>query len=148
MIAQFIVGQGWKQWIEIRKRKEWIKFKQKNEKTKKEWKQQRALRLKIQHQSVSSVAQSCLTLCDPVNGITPGIPVHHQLPEFTQTHVHRVGDFIQPSYPLSSTSPPAPNPSQYQGLFKWVSSSHQVAKVLEFQLQHQSFQWTPRTDLL
>ena len=96
----------------------------------------------------SSVAQSCPTLCDPMNRSTPGLPVHHQLPEFTQTHVHRVGDAIQPSHPLSSPSPPAPNPSQHQGLFQWVKSSHEVAKVLEFQLQHQSFQWTPRTDLL
>ena len=75
----------------------------------------------------------------------PGLPVHHQLLEFAQTHAHRVGDAIQPSHPLLSPSPPAPNPSQHQGLFQWVSSSHQVAKVLEFQLQHQSFQWTPRT---
>ena len=71
-----------------------------------------------------------------------------QLPEFTQTHVHRVGDAIHTSHPLSSPSPPAPNPSQHQGLFQWINSSHEVAKVLEFQLQHQSFQWTPRTDLL
>ena len=98
--------------------------------------------------SVSSVSQSCLTLCDPMNLSTPGLLVHHQLPEFTQTPVHWVGDAIQPSHPLSSPSPPALNLSQHQGLFKWVSSSHQVAKVLEFQLQHQSFQWTPRTDLL
>ena len=76
-------------------------------------------------------------------------PVHHQLPEFTQTQVHRVSDAIQPSHPLSSpSSPPAPNPSQDQGLFQWVNSSHEVAKVLEFQLQHQSFQWIPKTDLL
>ena len=75
-------------------------------------------------------------------------PIHHQLPEFTQTHVHWVGDAIQPSHPLSSPSPPAFNQSQHQGLFKWVSSSHQVAKVLEFQLQHQSFQWIFRTDFL
>ena len=68
--------------------------------------------------------------------------------ESTQTHVHRFGDAIQPSHPLSSTSPPALNLSQHQGVFQWVSSSHQVAKVLEFQLQHQSFHWTPRTDLL
>ena len=95
-----------------------------------------------------SVAQSCLTVCDPMNGRTPGLPVHHQLTEFTQTHVHWVGDTIQPSHPLSSPSPPALNLSQHQGLFSWVSSSHQVAKVLEFQLQHQSLQWTPRTDLL
>ena len=74
--------------------------------------------------------------------------VHHRLPEFTQAHVHWVGDAIQPSHPLSSPSPPALKLSQHQGLFKWVISSHQVAKVLEFQLQHQSFQWTPRTDLL
>ena len=97
---------------------------------------------------LSSVTQSCPILCDPVNRSTPGLPVHHQLPESTQTHVHRVGDAIQPSHPLSSPSPPAPNPSQHQGLFQWVNSSHEVAKVLEFQLQHQSFQWTPRTDLL
>ena len=82
----------------------------------------------------SSVAQSCLTLCDPMNCSTPGLPVHHQLPEFTQTHVHRVSDAIQPSHPLLSPSPPAPNPSQHQSLFQWVNSSHEVAKVLEFQL--------------
>ena len=96
----------------------------------------------------SSVPQSCPTFCDPMNHSTPGLPVHHQLPEFTQTHVHWVGDAIQPSHPLSSSSPPAPNPSQHQGLFQWVNSSQEVAKVLEFQLQHQSFQWTPRADLL
>ena len=96
----------------------------------------------------SSVAQSCPIPCDPMNCTTSGLPVHHQLPEFTQTHVHRVDDAIQPSHPLSSPSPPAPNPSQHQGLFRWVNSSHEVGKVLEFQLQHQSFQWTPRTDLL
>ena len=96
----------------------------------------------------SSVAQSCLTLCDPMNHSTPGLPVHHQLLESTQTDVHWVGNAIQPSHPLLSPSPPALNLSQHQGLFKWVSSSHQVAKVLEFQLQHRSFQWTPRTDLL
>ena len=95
----------------------------------------------------SSVAQSCLTLCDPINCSTPGLPVHHQLPESTQTHVHQVDHAIQPSHPLSSPSPPALNLSQHQGLFQWISSSHQ-AKVLEFQLQHQSFLWTPRTDLL
>ena len=82
----------------------------------------------------SSVAQSCLILCDPMNCSTPGLPVHHQLPEFTQIHVHWVGDAIQPSHPLSSPSPPAPNPSQHQSLFQWVNSSHEVAKVLEFQL--------------
>ena len=96
----------------------------------------------------SSVAQSCPTLCDPMNHGMPGLPVHHQLLEFTQTHVHRVSDAIQPSHSLSSPFPPAPNPSQHQGLFQWVKSSHKVAKVLEFQLHHLSFQWTPRTDLL
>ena len=96
----------------------------------------------------SSVAQSCPTLCDPLDCSTPGFPVLHQLPELTQTHVHRVGDAIQPFHPLSSTSPPAFNLSQHQGLFQWVSSSHQVAKVSEFQLQHQSFQWIFRTDFL
>ena len=69
-------------------------------------------------EGVSSVTQSCPTLCHPMNCSTPGLPVHHQLPEFTQTHVHRVGDAIQPSHPLSSPSPPAPNPSQHQGLFQ------------------------------
>ena len=87
----------------------------------------------------SSVTQSCPILCDPMNCSTPGLPVHHQLPEFTQTHVHRFGDAFQPSHPLSSPSP-APNPSKHQGLFQRVNCSHEVAKVLEFQLQHQSFQ--------
>ena len=82
----------------------------------------------------SSVAQSCPTLCHPNNRSMPGLPVHHQLPEFTQTHIHRVSDAIQPSYPLSSPSPPAPNPSQHQCLFQWVNSLHEVAKVLEFQI--------------
>ena len=82
----------------------------------------------------SSVAQSCLTLCNPMNRSTPGLPVHHKLPEFTQTHVHRVSDTIQPSHPLSSPSPPGPNPSHHQSLFQWVNSSHEGAKVLEFQL--------------
>ena len=82
----------------------------------------------------SSVAQTCPTLCDPMNRSTPGLPVHHQLSEFTQTHVHRVSDAIQPSHPLSSPSPPAPNPSQHQSLFQWVISLYEVAKVLEFQL--------------
>ena len=95
----------------------------------------------------SSVAQLCPTLWDPMNNSMPGLPVHHQLSEFTQTHVHRVSDAIQLSHPLSSPSPPTPNPSQHQGLFQWVNSLHEVAKVLEFQLQHQSLQWTPRTDL-
>ena len=82
----------------------------------------------------SSVTQSFPTLCNPMNRSMPGLPVHHQLPEFTQTHVHQVGDAIQPSHPLSSPSPPAPNASQHQSLFQWVNSSHEVAKVLEFQL--------------
>ena len=80
----------------------------------------------------SSVAQLCLTLCDPMNHSTPGLPVHHQLPEFTQTHVHWVGDQAISSSVVRS--PPAPNPSQHQSLFQWVNSSHEVAKVLEFQL--------------
>ena len=80
----------------------------------------------------SSVAQSCPTLCDPMNRSTPGLPVHHQLLESTQTHVHWVSGAIQPSHPLSSSSPPALNLSQHQGLFKWVSSSHQVAKYWSF----------------
>ena len=83
---------------------------------------------------IRSVAQSCLTLCDPMNRSTPGLPVHQQLPEFTQSHVHRVSDAIQPSHPLSSPSPPVPNPSQHQSLFQWVNSLHEVAKVLAFQL--------------
>ena len=82
----------------------------------------------------SLVSQSCPTLCKPMNRSTPGLPVHHQLPEFTQIHVHRVCDAIQPSHPWLSPSPPAPNPSQHQSLFQWVNSSHEVAKVLEFQL--------------
>ena len=93
----------------------------------------------MRHQ-FSSVSQSCPTLCDPMDFSTPGIPVHHQLLEFTQTHVLWVSDAIQPSHPLSSLSLHALNLSQHQGLFKWISSSHQVAKVLEFQLQHESFQ--------
>ena len=109
--------------------------------------QQRFL-LELGSVQFSSVAQSCLTLCDPMNCITPGLLVHHQLPGFTQTHVHRVSDAIQPSHPGSSPSPPAPNPSQHQSLFQWVNTSHEVAKVLEFQLQHYSFQRTPRADLL
>ena len=99
-------------------------------------------------QSVSSVTQSCPTLCDPMNCGTPGLPVHHQLPELTQTHVHWVSDAIQPSHPLFSPSPLAFNLSQHQGLFKWVNSLHQVAKVLEFQLQHQSLQLIFRTNFL
>ena len=96
----------------------------------------------------SSFAQSCPILCDPMNHSTPGPPVHHQLLEFTQTHVHWFGDAIQLSHPLLSPSPPTHNLFQHQDLFKWVSSLHQVAKVLEFQLQHQSFQWIFRADFL
>ena len=80
-----------------------------------------------------SSVQSCPTLCDPINHSTPGLPVYHQLPEFIQTHVHRGSEAIQPSHPLSSPSPPAPNPSQHQSLFQWVNSLHEVAKVLGFQ---------------
>ena len=82
----------------------------------------------------SSVAQLCLTVCDPMNRSTPGLPVHNQHPEFTQTRIHQVSDAIQLSHPLSSPSPPAPNPSQHQSLFQWVNSLHEVAKVLEFLL--------------
>ena len=95
----------------------------------------------------SSVTKSCQTLCDLMNHSMPGLPVHHKLLEFTQTHLHRVSDAIQTSHPLSSPSPPAPKPSQHQGRFQWVNSSPQMAKVLEFQPQHQSFQRTPRAGL-
>ena len=101
-----------------------------------------------QNVQFSLVTQSCPTLCNPMNHSTPGLPLHHQYPEFTQNHIHRVSDAIQPSHPLSSPSPPAPNPSQHQSLFQWVNSSHEVAKVLEFQLQHHSFQRNPKADLL
>ena len=96
----------------------------------------------------SSVAQLSPTLCDPKDCSTPGLPIHHQLLEFTLTHVHWISGAIQASHPLVSPSPPAFNLSQHQCLFQWVSSLHQVAKVLEFQLQHQSFQWIFRTDFL
>ena len=103
----------------------------------------------------SSVAQSCLTLCDPMGCSMPGLPVHHQILEFTQTHVHWVSDAIQPSHPLSSPFPPAFNLSQHQSLFKWVSSLHQVAKVLEsslpYQLTHMGWRnspWMPHFYLL
>ena len=82
----------------------------------------------------SSVSQSCPTICDPMNHSTPVLPVHHHLPEFTQIHIHRVRDAIQPSHPLLSPSPPALNPSQHQSLFQLVNFSHEVAKVLELQL--------------
>ena len=90
------------------------------------------IRISFSSVQFSPVAQSCPTLCNPMDCSTPGLPVHHQLPEFTQTHVHWIGDAIQPSHTLSSPSPPAFNLSQHQGLFQWVSSLHQVAKVLEF----------------
>ena len=96
----------------------------------------------------SSVTQSCATLCNPMDCSSPGFPVHQQLQEFAQTPVHRVSDAIQPSHPLLSPSPPDFNLSQHQDLFQWVSSSHQVARVLELQLQHQSFQWIFRIDFL
>jgi len=98
----------------------------------------------------SSVPQSCMTCWDPMGCSTPGLPVHHKLPKLTQTHTHWVGvrDVIQPSHPLSFPSPPTFYLFQHQGLIRWVSSLHQVAKVLEFQLQHQSFQWIVRTDFL
>ena len=103
------------------------------------------------HQSEAAVPFGCSVMSDSLrpHGLsTPGFPVHHQLLHLAQTHVHWVGDAIQPSHPLSPPSPPALSLSQHQGLFQWVGSSHQVAKVLEFQLQPQSFQWAPRTDLL
>ena len=96
----------------------------------------------------TSVAQLCPPLCNPMNCSTPGLPVHHQLPEFTKTHVHWVGDAIQPPHSLSSPFPSALDLSQHQGLFQLLRSSHQGAKVLEFQLQHQSLQWIFRADLL
>ena len=101
----------------------------------------------VEYDSVqfSSVTQSCLTLCDPMNRSMPGLPVHHQLLEFTQTHVYRVSDAIQPSHPLSSPSPPAPNPSQHQDLFQFVGSLRQVAKVLELQIQ---LQFSPSNEYL
>ena len=96
----------------------------------------------------SSLAQSCPALCSLMDCSMPDFSVHHQHPGLTQTHVHPFSDAIQPFHPLLSPSPLAFNLSQHQDLFQWVSSSHQVAKVLEFQLQHQSFQWTFRTDFL
>ena len=96
----------------------------------------------------SSVTQLCPTLCDPMNRSTPGLPVHHQLPEFTQTHAYRVSNAIQPSHPQSSPSPPASNPSQYQSLFQWVNTSHEVAKVLEFSALASFPPKNPRVDIL
>ena len=94
------------------------------------------------------ITNSCLTLCDPMGCSTPGFPILHHLLEFAQTHVHCVIDAIQPSHLLSPASPPALSLSQNQGLFQWVSSFHPMAKVLELQLQHQSFQWIFRVDFL
>ena len=98
--------------------------------------------------SFSSVAQSCTILCNLMDCSMPGFPVHHHLLEIAQTHAHQIGNAIQPSHTLSSPSSLAFNLSQHQGLFQWVSSSNQEAKVLEFQLQHQFFQWIFRTDFL
>ena len=100
------------------------------------------------HQFSSVQSLSHVRLCDSMDCSSPGLPVHHQFLEFTQTHVHWVSDAIQPSHPLLSSSPPAFNLCQHQGLFQWVRSLHQVAKVLELQLQHQPFQWIFRTDFL
>ena len=111
------------------------------------WERTKGLWLCLETQ-FNSVPQSCLTLCNLMDCSRPSFPIHHQLPGLAQTHVHQVSDAIQPSHPLSLPSPPAFNHSQHQGLFEWVSSLHQVARVLEFQLQHQSFQWIFRTDFL
>ena len=96
----------------------------------------------------SSVTQSCPTLCNPMDYSTPGFPVHHQLLELAQTRVHWVYDATKPFHPLPTPSSPACNLFQHQGLFQWVSSSHKIAILLEFQIQHQSFQWIFRTDFL
>ena len=109
--------------------------------------QQSESAISVHISSASSVAQSCLNLCDLMNCM-PSFPLHHHLPELSQTHVHRVGGAIQPSYPLSFPSPPAFNLALHQDLFQRVSSLYQVAKVLWFHLQHRSFQWTFRTDFL
>ena len=103
--------------------------------------------MKILINQFSSVTQSCKTLWDLMDCTTPGLLVHHQLQELAQTYVHQIGNVVQPSHPLSSPSPPVFNLSQYQCLFQWINSSYQVAKVLQVQLQHQSFQWIFRTDL-
>ena len=106
----------------------------------------KSLEPQVQFGSVKSLSR--VRLCDPMDCSTPGFPVHHQLWQLAQTHVHRVGDAIQPAHPLSSPSPPAFSLAQHQGLFQWVSSSNQVAKVLELQFQHPSFQWVFRVDFL
>ena len=108
------------------------------------WEESRLLALFVIDCSVAS----CVWLCDPGDCSTPGFPVLHSLPEFAQTHVHWVHDAIQPSHPQSSPSPPAFNLSQHQGLSQWVSSLHQVAKVLELQLQNQFFQWILRVGII
>ena len=131
-------------WYQLRR---WFHFQLQHRDQSKHSRHRSTKALLLPSASVISVTQSFPTLCDFMDCSTPGLPVHHQFPELTQTHVHRIGDAIQPSHPLSSPSPPAFNLSQHQGLFQWVSSSHQVAKVLEFQLQHQSFQWIFRADL-
>ena len=97
--------------------------------------------LRLRFSSIQSLSR-VPTLCDPMNHSMPGLPVHHHLPEFTQTHVDRISGAIQPSHPLSSPSPPAPNPSQHQGLFQWVNSSHEVAKVLEYTQGWSPLRWT------
>ena len=128
--------EKWYRWTYLQSRNRYIDIENKHTVTKQgkggamNWEAE----INIYTVQFSSVAQSCPTLCDPMNRSTPGLLVHHQRPEFTQTHIHRVSDAIQPSHPLSSPSPPAPNPSQHQSLFQWVNSSHDVAKVLEFQL--------------
>ena len=101
-----------------------------------------------EHHQFSSVTQLCSTLWDPMDCSTPGLPVHHQLLEFTQTHVHWVSDAIQPSHPPLSPSPPTFNLSQQQAFFQWITSSHRVARGLVFPLHHQSFQWIFKTDFL
>ena len=127
----------------------WCKNLEKNRTTIKNKQTYKSILVRSVHCFSSVQLLSCVRIfATPWTAACLGLPVHHQLPEFTQTHVHWVSDTIQQSHPLSSLSPPAFNLFQHQGLFKWVSSSHQVAKVLEFQLQHQSFQWIFRTDLL
>ena len=111
------------------------------------WAMSEKLRVLIRSCCCCSVAQLCLTLCNPTDCSMPCFPVLHHLLELAQNH-HWVGDAIQTSHPLLLPSPPTFNLSQHQGLFQWVGSSHQVAKVLELQLQHQSFQWTVRTNFL
>ena len=114
----------------------------------KEFRCQVSILIYLIHYCYYSVGQSCTALCDTMDCSMPGFPVLHHLPEFAQTHVHWVTDAIQISHPLSPTSPPALNLSQHQGLLQWLSSSHQVARDLELQLQHQSFQWIFSVDLL